>query len=519
MMGKRYDELKEKAFRNIIDNYRHSIIQSEAEVRSKLVVPLIEWLDYPCELRAEEFPVYGWQGRTKNPTKNADFVMFSNKDFAINRDCTEKSLNWVYDHSLLVFEAKKTGEFPEILGQPVYYTQWTKAIAYLVSDGKLIKGYFYSCTSSDYEYIDSNIDNLQPKEFYSQFSFDKILEVKTKSRRTKNGIYSETAIEDYELGIATAENLPLFGEDRITLPTEKREMMKLALSTDNDMSDYELLRRFLQYSDTILDCDLRYNIPQFAFYLPRKKVKAQLYLDGDIMPTILGEVTLFYRENNEKIEFNSGYLNLIFVFVDGFPIEVEASYSVQDIQVQQRLTHLQNVLRVYDAKNILIRLDDSCTYKIDLRRFKQWKTGKDIAKNKRITAFWICEMNKLKAIQEAYDISFKLKPLHGWDEVEKLYFAVDCVYAGIMSMRNGFLEISYPDINARKIKIDKPFLVDEGDLPLPDVVIHNYVFRPNTSIILPCTLEKRKAKNGIVRIGVCCNYRILNELQTGELEE
>ncbi len=514
-----YDDIKENAFRNIIDNYSHSTIQSEAEVRTKLVVPLIEWLGYTSELRAEEFPVYGWQGRTRNPTKNADFLMFSDKNFALNRDCTEKSINWVHNNSLLIIEAKKPGEFPEISGQAMYYTQWTKAIAYIVTDGIQIKGCYYSYTSSDYEYIECSIIDLQPKEFYSHFSYDKVLEIKAKSRKMRDGIYSESAIQDYELGIATAENLTLFDENSITLPIAKRELMRSALSADNTLTDYELLRRFLQFSDTILDCDLRYNIPQFAFYLPRKTVNAQLYINEDIMPSVLGEATLYYWESTERIEFDSGYLNLIFVFVDGFPIQIEASYSVQDSQVHQRLKHLQNVLRVYEADKMLIRLDDSRVCNIDLRRFRHWKKGENFAQNKWITAFWIREMNKLKVIQETYDINFKLKPLHGWDEIEDLYFSVDCVYDGIIEAKNCYLETSYPDTKVRKIKIEKPILMEERDLPLPDRAIHNYIFRPCASMLLPCTMDKRKAKNGIIKIEACCKYRVLCELQDEAIEE
>ena len=42
---------------NVIASYKKSKIQSEAEVRSKLIVPLFEALGYPSELRSEEYPV------------------------------------------------------------------------------------------------------------------------------------------------------------------------------------------------------------------------------------------------------------------------------------------------------------------------------------------------------------------------------------------------------------------------------------------------------------------------------
>ena len=119
----------------IISEYSKSIIQSEAEVRSKLIVPLLEILGYPSYLRAEEFPVYGFGGGKKLPAKNADYILFSDRQFANHRMFTKKNIEWVQKHSLLVVEAKKPGEMPEILGQPEYYAMWTKAIGYLVIDG------------------------------------------------------------------------------------------------------------------------------------------------------------------------------------------------------------------------------------------------------------------------------------------------------------------------------------------------------------------------------------------------
>lgn len=57
----------------MINDFIRQNIQSEAEVRSKLIVPLLELLEYPKDLRAEEFPVYGYEGSKALKTKAADF--------------------------------------------------------------------------------------------------------------------------------------------------------------------------------------------------------------------------------------------------------------------------------------------------------------------------------------------------------------------------------------------------------------------------------------------------------------
>lgn len=104
--------LDNSTIKAVIDEYAKSEIQSEAEVRSKLVVPLLCALGYPSELRAEEFPVYGFGGRKKLPAKSADFLLFSDKEFGAHRNDTQKDKDWVQSHSLLIVEAKKPGEMP-----------------------------------------------------------------------------------------------------------------------------------------------------------------------------------------------------------------------------------------------------------------------------------------------------------------------------------------------------------------------------------------------------------------------
>lgn len=134
---------------DIISTYRKSKIQSEAEVRSKLIVPLLEAMGYASEYRSEEFPVYGYDGRKKLPAKSADFILFDSIDFAEYRTRTQNNLRWVRNHSILIVEAKKPGEMPEELGQAQFYTMWTKAPAYIETDGEDIFAYFYNPIAED----------------------------------------------------------------------------------------------------------------------------------------------------------------------------------------------------------------------------------------------------------------------------------------------------------------------------------------------------------------------------------
>lgn len=103
----------------MIDDFIRKNIQSEAEVRSKLIVPLLELSDLEVE--------------------------------------------WVYKHSLLVFEAKKPTEKVLVKGQPVFYSAWTKSVAYMISNGINIEGYIVNANYSDTCVFSCRVEEIPEK--------------------------------------------------------------------------------------------------------------------------------------------------------------------------------------------------------------------------------------------------------------------------------------------------------------------------------------------------------------------
>ena len=180
--------LKREELVAIIEKYRLSHIQSEAEVRSKLIVPLIEWLGYPSQFRAEEFPVYGNGGGTPLPAKHADFLLFDNVDFDNNRERKRSQQDWVSNHSLLVVEAKKPGEITESNAQPQFYSAWTRAVAYIFIDGNRIRGYLLGKMTADVSILDCDVFELPTNEGFLQFSYKNIRQLK------ENGVESIRAL-------------------------------------------------------------------------------------------------------------------------------------------------------------------------------------------------------------------------------------------------------------------------------------------------------------------------------------
>ena len=124
--------------------------------------------------------------------------------------------------------------------------------------------------------------------------------------------------------------------------------------------------------------------------------------------------------------------------------------------------------------------------------------------------FWVSGLSKLKAIEEYYDIEFKLEPISGQDNVLKIYESVDVVYDGLMLNENCKITIPSSAFDD-DVVIEEPFLCQENEpIPLQDRVIHGITFRPYRSAFLPCKISLSEIKkDDIVRLPGCCEYRVI----------
>ena len=80
----------------------------------------------------------------------------------------------------MVIEAKKPGKMSKDLGQARFYTMWTRAVAYIETDGENFKGYFVNPISSDEEVIDAKVDELPDRPEIWKFCYENVLAVKQK---------------------------------------------------------------------------------------------------------------------------------------------------------------------------------------------------------------------------------------------------------------------------------------------------------------------------------------------------
>lgn len=127
--------MSKDGIRGLIDRLKGTTLVSETDVRTQVAVPLLDLLGYPGANRAEEFPIYGFEGRRRLHPKPADIALFNSTEHGEHRD--RKSRDWVADHTLVVIELKKPGELlDDAQGQAQFYAHWAKAPLYAMTNGE-----------------------------------------------------------------------------------------------------------------------------------------------------------------------------------------------------------------------------------------------------------------------------------------------------------------------------------------------------------------------------------------------
>lgn len=177
----------------LLNNFCSMMTQSETEVRTKFVNPLCELLGYPIENRAEEFPVYGFEGGKPINCKPADILFFSSNEFVNNRTRKESERKWVYKNSLLLIEIKKRGEDINVEGQAIYYAAWTRTPLYIVTNGEGIRFYKINSLFEDQMIKECKIKDIQLywDIIYDSFSYNCAIELKKLAAVANDNVINE----------------------------------------------------------------------------------------------------------------------------------------------------------------------------------------------------------------------------------------------------------------------------------------------------------------------------------------
>jgi hypothetical protein len=498
--------------RELLAEYRKSGIQSESEIRTKFVIPFLSILGYPSELRAEEFSVYGYAGREKLKAKKADFIIFKDKDFGKHNTDTLKNRQWVQENSILIVETKKPYLFTEDLGQAQFYTMWTKALAYIVTDGEKIGIYFYNSINKDFELLNTDVDSLVNVENVTKLkniTYEKLLYLKG-----KNDINNYQKNIPKGVTVVTKEDLDLLDKNTVlNLPKKVKDGFKKALGKNADgLTEVQLLSKFLGMTDAYLENDIRYGIPEYMLNIPRSVKEAALYIGDNVFPLVKGEVTEYYRNDVNIFEFDSPIITIKLLYFEENLYSYSYGYKIQDSSVDIRINKLNTIKKIFLSERVLITVGKSQDGLKTLNLKGNNNCWIDRDKDTVLLDYWISGMEMLKRIEEYYEITFSLRKINdNKKKLEETYVAILYVYNGIVHEKNCTLRIPAPKgVPKGSYEITDPILIGEGkDILLPKRVIHGITFVPSKCVVLPC--EFKLKKSGTERFAVvpgCCEYAI-----------
>ena len=463
-------------------------------------------LEYPSELRAEEFPVFGYAGRNALQAKMADYILFSDKLFNDHRGNTIEDKSWVRRHGLLVVEAKRPGELTNEMGQPEFYSGWIRSVAYLMIDGIRIVGYYHNAASPDKEIINCLVSELPDHEEILHFSFTNIMAAKNQAITKLN---NTTPIKN----LSECEHLDyneLKIDDELNLPDETIDYMRSCLGKNADgLGNLQVTSRYLNMTDSYLQNKMRYDIPEYMFDIPRNWTEACLCINETVVPFIKGDLLYFYWEDYERYYFVSTNIEILVMYKGGEQYYFDIAISALDRRVSDRISVFRRMKRCLKADTIRISCANKTQSDILLQTRKSGKLWPRKSYVLNLVDIWVESLEKLEAIESYYEIKFDLKRISDKNELAEFYDSVDMVYNGLMMKANCSIEIrgGFADEN---ITIVEPELFEEKeDIPLPTRDLHGITFKACRSWLLPGTINcKGSSSDDLFYIDACCYYRI-----------
>lgn len=181
---------------DFFDSIETETLESEEDVRVKIVPKLLSALGYPSKLTLYEVPVYYNEGRTKHRPKSADAICYSKEMEKPNR---EESFNDAYrDSTLFVIEVKKPNEtIEDAMQQAEFYVNWTRAPLFCVTNGRSFSFRIHTHGAADKHFDAIGRDELSSSwpEIYNQFSFQNALTLKRRAIEDRS--QSKPILEDY----------------------------------------------------------------------------------------------------------------------------------------------------------------------------------------------------------------------------------------------------------------------------------------------------------------------------------
>lgn len=229
----------------------------------------------------------------------------------------------------------------------------------------------------------------------------------------------------------------------------------------------------------------------------KEKYNAKIYLDDDVAPIFEG-CLYTHLKKDRVIMFQSDLLDYYIDFeLFFFPIY---NYHVLNKSVEQRIRGLSKVKKFFSAKKMRIVSDnfDDIDYIFTFPLPNE---------EKQVLDFWIEELGKLKEIEDYYSIRFELQWINDLDELRRTYIAIDEIYCGIIMQNNCYrimaIDEQPPDVE----DFYDPFTLEEGNIKLDEINIHNIRFKPYRISLIP---KNNKVdyiyEEGILCLPCCCTF-------------
>lgn len=331
---------------DFLQSYNSDMIVSEQDVRTKVSNILLDCLGYPMEMCSEEFPVYGYEGRTQLNAKLADTMVFNIPGFENHRKRKDRA--WVMDHSLIAIELKKPSEsINDSQGQAQFYAMWVRCKYYICTDGIRVLVYKLGDYKADIKVCDCLISELttQWTSLYSEISYEVLKSQKIEPIETKTLPFQEYCIsKTKDDGDAKwwpfeqqLEKINKEERDIITLSDIERSSDNILLLAEAGMGKTSIMLQMIQYKAKMYLAEKSTSIP---ILISAKFWKRNLnsLLEGIIkelqpfIPSMTACVARAELSNNNLCLFLDG-LDECFIDRDILIAEVKELLASYDIQI------------------------------------------------------------------------------------------------------------------------------------------------------------------------------------------
>jgi len=309
-------------------------------------------------------------------------------------------------------------------------------------------------------------------------------------------------VEDCEL---------LTSDEDLNFPESTYAYLRQSLGKNAEgLGPLALVSRFLNMTDAYLQNQMRYGIPDYMIDFPRHRCDAFLYTDKQILPLTKGTITEFYCNEYELYKFESEYILISILYVEGRLTCFNLGYQVLNRYVSERLSNFALVKKFLDASIIHIQINDSeCkSLIIPFDNSLRAELG-DFDKNALIslTDYWIRGLERMRAIEEYYGFYFNLEHIESPEALMEIYDMVDFVHAGIVMEHNCDVLLDGNNFN-EDIEFLEPIVYKENSqIQMKNKKIFGVTFEPHKITILPNRIQIAEySKDDIIKLPACCLY-------------